>query len=56
MELLRQGEVSQGRAAELLDIDRWTLSDLMSRYGLSPFAEQTEEELRSEVTDALLSE
>lgn len=32
MELLRQGNISAGRAAELLGIDRWQLSDLMGLY------------------------
>lgn len=35
--LLRQGDLSAGRAAELLGIDRWELSDRMSDYGISPF-------------------
>lgn len=45
MELLRQGNISAGRAAELLGIDRWQLSDLMGLYRISPFAPQTSEEL-----------
>lgn len=51
MELLRQGSISAGRAAELLDINRWQLSDLMSLYRISPFAPQTSEELGREVTE-----
>ena len=35
--LLRQGDISAGRAAELLGVDRWSLSDLMSAHGISPF-------------------
>jgi predicted HTH domain antitoxin len=57
MELLRQGNISAGRAAELLSIDRWQLSDLMGLYRISPFVPQTSEELEREVaeTDRLLS-
>lgn len=35
--LLRKGDVSAGRAAELLGMDRWQLADLMSAEGISPF-------------------
>jgi hypothetical protein len=46
MSLLRQGDISAGRAAEDLGIDRWTLGDLMSAYDISPFDEtMTREEL-----------
>ena len=30
LELLRQGDISAGRAAKLLNISRWDLSELMS--------------------------
>lgn len=54
MELLRQGDISAGRAAEVLDIDRWQLSDLMSWYGISPFDEtMTREDLKQEVADCI---
>ena len=36
LELLRQGDISAGRAAKLLDISRWRLSDLMSEAGICP--------------------
>ena len=52
MELLRQGNISAGRAAELLSIDRWQLSELMGLYQISPFAPQTPEELEREVAEA----
>jgi hypothetical protein len=39
MSLLRQGDLSAGRAAEVLGIDRWTLGELMSEYEISPFDE-----------------
>ena len=53
LELLRHGDISAGRAAKLLDITRWDLSDLMSATGISPFAEITAEELDAEVETAL---
>jgi len=37
MTLLQHHDISAGRAAELLEIDRWQLSDLMSSYDISPF-------------------
>ncbi len=53
LELLRQGDISAGRAAQLLNISRWDLSELMSTAGISPFAELTAEELATEVENAL---
>ena len=53
LELLRQGDISAGKAAELLNISRWDLSELMFAAGISPFAEQTAEELATEVGRAL---
>ena len=53
LELLRHGDISAGRAAKLLDISRWDLSDLMSEAGISPFGELTAEELAAEVEAAL---
>ena len=53
LELLRHWDISAGRAAKLLDISRWDLSDLMSAAGISPFAELTAEELNAEVETAL---
>ena len=53
LELLRHGDISAGRAAKLLDISRWDLSDLMSEVGISPFAEVTAEELAAEVETAM---
>src|SRR5438128_817604 len=37
--LLRHGDVSAGRAAEVLGVNRWKLGELMSTYGISPFDE-----------------
>ena len=53
LSLLKQGDLSAGRAAELLGVDRWRLSELMSAYGISPFDETlTSEGLEREVNDA----
>lgn len=52
MTLLRHGDISAGRAAKLLGIDRWQLSDLMDVYDISPFPTQTREELEHEVAQA----
>ena len=55
LSLLRQGDVSAGRAAEVLGINRWQLADLMSAHGISPFDEtMTREELEGEVADTSL--
>lgn len=53
LELLRHGDISAGRAAKLLNISRWDLSDLMSAAGISPFAELSAEDLDAEVETAL---
>jgi predicted HTH domain antitoxin len=54
LELLRQGDISAGRAAELLNVSRWELSNLMSTFGISAFDETiTSEELQAEVKSAL---
>lgn len=55
MTLLRHHDISAGRAAALLGIDRWQLSDLMDRYGICPFPEQTREELEREVAATKLA-
>ena len=53
LELLRHGDISAGRAAKLLNISRWDLSDLMSAAGISPFAELSAKNLDAEVETAL---
>lgn len=54
LELLRQGDISAGRAARLLNISRWDLSDLMYEAGISPFDDSlTAETLDAEVKSAL---
>ncbi len=44
MELLRRGQVSEAEAAEILDLDRWGLLDLLSDYRI-PLVDFTLEEL-----------
>ncbi|MFN4218087.1 MAG: UPF0175 family protein [Candidatus Bipolaricaulia bacterium] len=48
MELLRQGKLSHGKAAELLKIDRWRLMDLMATYQV-PVSTLTSSELATEL-------
>jgi predicted HTH domain antitoxin len=48
MELLREHEISQGKAAELLGIDRHALFDLMTRYRV-PVIDMTPEELAEDL-------
>ena len=45
LELLRKGEISQGKTAELLEIDRYTLFDLMTKYDI-PMANFSPAELQ----------
>lgn len=54
LELLRQGDISADRAARLLNISRWDLSELMFEAGISPFDDNlTAEALDAEVKSAL---
>ena len=41
--LLRQGDISAGRAAELLGVDRRRLGEIMWEYKISPFGETPED-------------
>lgn len=54
LELLRKREISQGKAAELLEIDRETLFDLMSKYDI-PVISMTDIELKEELTKDIFS-
>jgi len=54
IELLRKGVISQGKAAELLEVDRNTLFDLMDKYGVQVI-DMTEEELKKELTKDIFS-
>jgi predicted HTH domain antitoxin len=48
MELLREHRLSQGKAAELLGLDRHDLFDLMAKHQI-PVIDLSPEELRSEL-------
>ena len=48
MELLREGKISQGKAAELLEISRGDLFDLMAKHDI-PMADFPPEELKRQV-------
>jgi predicted HTH domain antitoxin len=48
MELLRKHEISQGKAAELLGVNRWDLFELMGHYEVPAIA-LTPEELQREL-------
>jgi hypothetical protein len=52
LEMLRRGTISQGRAAELLEIDRQALFDLMGAYHI-PVIETTENEPREGLSEPL---
>ena len=54
MELLRQGDISAGRTAELLGVNRSQLAKLMYEYNISPFDDtMTVEDLQQEVAEYL---
>lgn len=48
MALLRRAQISQGKAAKLLGVDRWELMDLMGAYEV-PATQLTGEELDEEL-------
>ncbi len=48
-ELLRKKKISQGKAAELLEITRNELFDLMAKFEI-PVIDMSEEELKKELT------
>jgi predicted HTH domain antitoxin len=50
LELLRKGKISQGKAAELLEINRNDLFDLMAKYDI-PMADFPKEELLLQIND-----
>jgi predicted HTH domain antitoxin len=53
MELLRKGKLSQGRAAELLDISRNDLFNLMTKYDI-PVMNMSQDELKKELSKQVL--
>lgn len=46
IDMVREGHISQGKAAELLGIDRAEMMDLAARYEISSGGESAEELLR----------
>jgi len=48
LDLLRQGQVSQGKAARLLGLTRYDILDLMAEYEI-PSGPLTAEEMREEI-------
>jgi predicted HTH domain antitoxin len=52
LDLLREGAISQGRAATILGITRWDILDLMATHAI-PSGPQSAEELQREVETAL---
>lgn len=48
MDLLRLGQLSEAQTAELLDLDRWQLLEVMGRHRV-PAVQMTVEELRREI-------
>ncbi len=52
LQLLREGEISQGRAARLLGITRYGILDLMAKNQI-PSGPQTPEEIDREIQAAL---
>jgi predicted HTH domain antitoxin len=49
MELLRRHMISQGKATELLQLNRWDLYEVMDRYQV-PAVDMTPEEVRRELS------
>jgi predicted HTH domain antitoxin len=54
LELLRKKDISQGKAAELLEINRQALFDLMNKYDI-PVISMTDRELKEELTKDIIS-
>jgi len=54
LELLRKKGISQGKAAELLEIDRQALFNLMNKYDV-PVISMTDKELKEELTKDIFS-
>jgi len=52
IELLRQHVISQGKAAALLQLNRWDFSEVMGRYKV-PAIDRTPEELQQDLTTDL---
>ena len=52
LSLLRDASISQGKAAQLLGITRWTMMQLMVRHCI-PSGPETAEEMRQELETAM---
>jgi predicted HTH domain antitoxin len=52
LDLLREGEISQGKTARLLGITRWDLLELVARYRI-PSGPRTAAEMRQDIENAL---
>lgn len=52
LELLREGEISQGKAARLLGVTRYDILDLMAKHQIQS-GPQTPEEVEREIESAL---
>jgi len=50
LELLREGSIGQGKAAQLLNVSRWEILDLMARHQI-PSGPATADEMRQEIED-----
>ena len=55
MALLEVGEISSGRAAQILGVNRFEMIEMMNKWGISIFDDSQDlEELRQEVEEAEL--
>lgn len=50
LQLVREGKISSGKAAEILRMTRWDFMDLMSLYGI-PDANFSEDELDKQIKE-----
>lgn len=48
LELLREGEISQGKGAELLGLSRWEMLDFIKAHNI-PSGPQSAEEMREDI-------
>ncbi|MCI4624952.1 MAG: UPF0175 family protein [Candidatus Magnetoovum sp. WYHC-5] len=55
IELLREGVISQGKASELLEINRYDFLNLMTKYNI-PAIDMTDKELEQELNQDIFKE
>ncbi len=55
IELLRKGVISQGKASELLEINRYDFLNLMTKYNI-PAIDMTDKELEQELNQDIFKE